>query len=64
MSRSTVITFLIQAAGGGLSISKQVKTAEAGGNIFLAGIAAQMASFLLFSSLWAMFAIRACVSSL
>ncbi len=54
-----VITFLIQAAGGGLSISKNITTAEAGGRIFLAGIAAQMASFLLFTSLWAMFAVRA-----
>lgn len=56
---SDIVTFLIQAAGGGLSISKQVPTAAAGGHVFLAGIAAQMASFLLFSSLWAMFAIRA-----
>ncbi|KAK1926730.1 putative integral to membrane protein [Papiliotrema laurentii] len=56
---SDVVTFLIQAAGGGLSISDNLKTAQAGGNIFLAGIAAQMASFVLFSILWAMFAIRA-----
>ncbi|ORY33699.1 RTA1 like protein-domain-containing protein [Naematelia encephala] len=55
---SDVITFFIQAAGGGLSISDNVKTAQAGGNIFLAGIAAQMASFILFSSLWAVFAFR------
>mgnify|MGYP002718831278 CR=1 FL=1 len=55
----SVVTFLIQAAGGGLSISDNLKTAQAGGNIFLAGIAAQMASFVLFSILWAMFAIRA-----
>ncbi|RSH92801.1 hypothetical protein EHS25_008247 [Saitozyma podzolica] len=55
---SDVITFLIQAAGGGLSISKTISTAEAGGHIFLAGIAIQMASFLVFSVLWAIFAYR------
>ncbi|WRT64236.1 uncharacterized protein IL334_001165 [Kwoniella shivajii] len=56
---SDIATFLIQAAGGGLSISKQIKTAEAGGNIFLAGIAAQMASFLLFTVMWIIFGLRA-----
>jgi hypothetical protein len=55
----SVLTFLIQAAGGGLSISDNIKTAQAGGHIFLAGIAAQMASFLLFTLIWAMFAYRA-----
>jgi hypothetical protein len=55
---SDVITFLIQAAGGGLSISKTISTAQAGGHIFLAGIAIQMASFLVFSVLWAIFAYR------
>lgn len=54
-----VLTFLIQAAGGGLSISDNISTAQAGGHIFLAGIAAQMASFLLFTLLWFMFAFRA-----
>jgi len=53
------LTFLIQAAGGGLSISDNISTAQAGGHIFLAGIAAQMASFLLFTLLWFMFAFRA-----
>jgi hypothetical protein len=57
-----VLTFLIQAAGGGLSISDNISTAQAGGHIFLAGIAAQMASFLLFTLLWFMFAYRAWVS--
>ncbi|KAK8866017.1 hypothetical protein IAR55_001168 [Kwoniella newhampshirensis] len=56
---SDVITFLIQAAGGGLSISKNYKTAEMGGHIFLAGIAAQMASFILFTVMWAVFGYRA-----
>ncbi|CAD6568828.1 MAG: hypothetical protein TREMPRED_004789 [Tremellales sp. Tagirdzhanova-0007] len=61
---SDVITFLIQAAGGGLSISTNPTTAKIGGRVFLAGIAAQMASFLLFSSLWAMFAFRAYIGYL
>ncbi|WVW82412.1 hypothetical protein I302_104419 [Kwoniella bestiolae CBS 10118] len=56
---SDIVTFLIQAAGGGLSISKDIKTAEAGGNIFLAGIAAQLASFVLFSGMWIVFGVRA-----
>jgi len=56
---SDIITFLIQAAGGGLSISNKISTAEAGGHIFLAGIALQMASFLIFTGLWFMFAFRA-----
>ncbi|WWD17784.1 hypothetical protein CI109_102226 [Kwoniella shandongensis] len=56
---SDVITFLIQAAGGGLSISKNVTTAQTGGHIFLAGIAAQMASFILFTVMWAVFGFRA-----
>lgn len=49
---SDVVTFLIQAAGGGLSISTTISTAEAGGHIFLAGLAAQLASFTLFSLAW------------
>ncbi|WWC86354.1 uncharacterized protein L201_001227 [Kwoniella dendrophila CBS 6074] len=56
---SDIATFLIQAAGGGLSISKVPKTAEAGGHIFLAGIAAQLASFVLFSFMWILFGYRA-----
>lgn len=53
-----VITFLIQAAGGGLSTSTDPKQAQTGGNIFLAGIAAQMASFTLFSGMWILFIVR------
>ncbi|WVQ97387.1 hypothetical protein IAU59_004499 [Kwoniella sp. CBS 9459] len=56
---SDITTFLIQAAGGGLSISDNIKTAQAGGNIFLAGIAAQLASFVLFSGMWILFGVRA-----
>lgn len=53
-----VITFLIQAAGGGLSISKERNIANIGGKLFLAGIAAQMASFIFFTAMWAVFAYR------
>lgn len=53
-----VITFLIQAAGGGLSTSDNIQQAQTGGNIFLAGIAVQMASFALFSGMWILFIVR------
>jgi len=55
---TTVITFLIQAAGGGLSTSDNIQQAQTGGNIFLAGIAVQMASFALFSGMWILFIVR------
>ncbi|KAL7419399.1 hypothetical protein Q5752_006237 [Cryptotrichosporon argae] len=55
---SDIITFLIQAAGGGLSTSDDTTQALTGSRIFLAGIAAQMASFILFSTLWAVFIYR------
>jgi hypothetical protein len=54
----TVVTFLIQAAGGGLSASGTQKTSEVGGNIFLAGLALQLLSFFLFTCLWAVFLFR------
>lgn len=53
-----VITFLIQAAGGGLSTSTNISQAQTGGNIFLAGIAIQMASFALFTVMWILFIVR------
>jgi hypothetical protein len=49
---------LIQAAGGGLSTSTNISQAQTGGNIFLAGIAIQMASFALFSAMWILFIVR------
>ncbi|ODO07272.1 integral membrane protein [Cryptococcus wingfieldii CBS 7118] len=55
---SDVVTFLIQAAGGGLSTAKDIDVAETGGHIFLAGIAIQMASFLFFSITWVIFGVR------
>lgn len=54
-----VITFLIQAAGGGLSTATDVQTAQNGGHIFLAGIAAQLASFVFFTITCLIFGIRA-----
>ena len=55
---SDVATFLIQAAGGGLSISDNRKTSDAGQKIFLAGICLQLASFAFFTGLWALFGWR------
>ncbi|KIR37185.1 integral membrane protein [Cryptococcus deuterogattii MMRL2647] len=56
---SDVTTFLIQAAGGGLSTASDVQTAQTGGHIFLAGIAAQLASFMFFTIACLIFGIRA-----
>ncbi|KAI0374517.1 RTA1-like protein [Pilatotrama ljubarskyi] len=45
---SDVTTFLIQAAGALLSISKNQQLSKTGEHIFLAGLALQLASFALF----------------
>lgn len=50
------MTFLIQASGGGISTSANLHSV--GTNIFLAGLVLQLASFLLFSVLCAVFIIR------
>nr|ODO03820.1 integral membrane protein [Cryptococcus depauperatus CBS 7855] len=55
---SDIITFCIQGAGGGLSTSHDVNTAQLGGKMFLAGIAIQMASFIFFTITWAIFGFR------
>ncbi|KAI0092852.1 RTA1-domain-containing protein [Irpex rosettiformis] len=57
---SDVTTFLIQAAGGGVSASahEDLKKAKAGSNIFLAGLALQLASFLFFIVLYLRFITR------
>ncbi|KAK4686239.1 hypothetical protein P7C73_g3894, partial [Tremellales sp. Uapishka_1] len=55
---SDIITFLVQAAGGGVSDNTNPKIANIGSKIFLAGIAAQMASFALFTIMWLIFIIR------
>ena len=52
---SDIFTFLIQAAGGGLSTSQVTKTRDTGAKIFLAGIALQMVSFVFFTFVWALF---------
>jgi len=52
---SDVTTFLIQAAGGSISISNDVQTALAGSHIFLAGLALQLVSFLFFSCVFLLF---------
>ncbi|ODN84437.1 hypothetical protein L202_00387 [Cryptococcus amylolentus CBS 6039] len=56
---SDVITFLIQASGGGLSASGSESSADLGSKLFLVGIAAQLVSFCLFTILYVMFGIRA-----
>lgn len=56
---SDVITFLIQAAGGGISIgANDNKGAQLGSNVFLAGLAIQLLSFLLFTVLFVVFVFR------
>jgi len=52
---SDVVTFLIQAAGGSISISNNPTTAITGSHIFLAGLALQLASFVVFSVLYVRF---------
>jgi len=56
---SDVTTFLIQAAGGSLSISStNLQGAINGSHIFLAGLAAQLVSFLTFTTIYAIFLYR------
>ncbi|EIW82130.1 RTA1-domain-containing protein [Coniophora puteana RWD-64-598 SS2] len=57
---SDITTFLIQAAGGGLSTSHDVSSALAGSHIFLAGLVLQLASFLVFSVIYARFLYKVC----
>ncbi|KAL1410669.1 hypothetical protein Q8F55_004688 [Vanrija albida] len=56
---SDIVTFLIQAVGGGTSSARDQKARDIGVRIFLAGLAAQLLSFLLFSLLWVVFLYRA-----
>lgn len=55
---SDVTTFLIQAAGGGLSTAQNASSQKTGGDIFLAGIALQMVSFAFFTGLYLWFGFR------
>ncbi|KIM68771.1 hypothetical protein SCLCIDRAFT_104952 [Scleroderma citrinum Foug A] len=52
---SDISTFLIQASGGGLSTSKNASVAASGSHIFLAGLVLQLASFLVFFSIFLRF---------
>ncbi|CED85557.1 RTA-like protein [Phaffia rhodozyma] len=48
---SDVLTFLVQAGGGGLASSKSSSTSNIGSKVFLVGIILQMISFILFTFL-------------
>ncbi|KZV75199.1 RTA1-like protein [Peniophora sp. CONT] len=53
---SDITTFLIQAAGGGVSIAANTaKVNKVGSNIFLAGLAIQLASFVTFTVVYLRF---------
>lgn len=56
---SDVVTFLVQAAGGGVSAgSTTVKMAKIGSRIFLAGLALQLLSYLIFITVYITFLVR------
>jgi len=56
---SDISTFLIQAAGGSLSISaNHKKAALTGSRIFLAGLALQLLSFFIFTCIYLLFVYR------
>ncbi|KAJ7068463.1 RTA1-like protein [Mycena amicta] len=53
---SDITTFLIQAAGGSVSLSSDtLSIAQTGSHIFLAGLVLQLASFLTFTSIFSVF---------
>ncbi|GAA5836179.1 hypothetical protein JCM9279_002218 [Rhodotorula babjevae] len=52
---SDVVTFLMQAGGGGLTASGNASSATTGKYIALAGLSIQLASYLLFTSLLVVF---------
>ncbi|KAF7352628.1 RTA1-domain-containing protein [Mycena venus] len=56
---SDITTFLVQAAGGSVSISSNtLSLAKVGSNIFLAGLVMQLASFLTFTCIFTVFIYR------
>ncbi|KAI0053561.1 RTA1-like protein [Auriscalpium vulgare] len=56
---SDVTTFLIQAAGGGVSIGSTTQAgAETGSHIFLAGLVIQLLSFVAFTGVFIVFVLR------
>ena len=52
---SDVVTFLVQATGGSVSVSNSATLSLTGSRIFLAGLALQLLSFLFFSLLYIRF---------
>lgn len=61
---SDVVTFLMQAGGGGLTASGNASSATTGKYIALAGLSIQLASYLLFTSLLVVFYRNAYVPAL
>ncbi|KIJ63644.1 hypothetical protein HYDPIDRAFT_92368 [Hydnomerulius pinastri MD-312] len=57
---SDVTTFLIQAVGGGLMAEDNVSIASAASHVFLAGLVLQLASFAVFTFIFALFLWRVC----
>ncbi|OBZ80074.1 Protein RTA1 [Grifola frondosa] len=55
---SDVTTFLMQAAGGGLSIIHSASVLNIGKNLFLAGLSLQLASFVIFFCISLLFFFR------
>ncbi|KIY49274.1 RTA1-domain-containing protein [Fistulina hepatica ATCC 64428] len=55
---SDITTFLIQAAGGGLSTTQNYNMSLAGSHIFLAGLALQLLSFFIFTCVYLLFLYR------
>ncbi|GAA6051314.1 hypothetical protein JCM3770_006807 [Rhodotorula araucariae] len=55
---SDVVTFLLQASGGGLTASSSAASAKTGKNIALAGLIIQLISYCLFTALLLVFGIN------
>ncbi|KAA1466426.1 hypothetical protein DENSPDRAFT_925849 [Dentipellis sp. KUC8613] len=55
---SDITTFLIQAAGGGISLGNGPNSAQNGGHIFLAGLVLQLVSFLIYTAIFTTFTYR------
>ncbi|CEL54746.1 Protein RTM1 OS=Saccharomyces cerevisiae GN=RTM1 PE=3 SV=1 [Rhizoctonia solani AG-1 IB] len=52
---SDVVTFWIQATGGGLTATQNPSTRNLGSKVFLGGLVAQLISFLIYSFIFALF---------
>ncbi|CUA71295.1 hypothetical protein RSOLAG22IIIB_09469 [Rhizoctonia solani] len=55
---SDVATFLVQGSGGGMVASDNPNTKKIGEKVFLAGLIAQLVSFVIYSCLFAVFVFR------